>query len=61
MVLCLMLSLRLDLTFRPFPKFHEYLTNLTVPDYGLRHLVFSATRKVQPELDLDLSLDSQIN
>ena len=58
MVLCLMLSLRWDLTVRPSPKFHEYLT---VPDYGLRHLVFAATRKVQPELDFDLSLDSQIN
>ena len=54
-----MLSLRWDLTFRPFPKFHEYLTNLTVPDYELLNLVFSVTRKAQPELDL--SLDSQIN
>ena len=59
MVLCPMFSLRLDLTVRSSPKFHKYLTNLTVPDYELLNLVFSVTRKVQPELDL--SLDSQIN
>ena len=61
MVLCPMFSLRLDLTVRPSPKFHEYHINLTVPDYELLNMVFAATRKVQPELDFDLSLDSQIN